>query len=90
MPLNGVPPGKVAEIMISDTGVGIPPEEMPDLFKPFHTSKVKGMGLGLSISRRIIREHSGDITVSSEPDKGTIVRVILPHGEVSDAQNSCG
>jgi len=90
MPLNGVPPGKVAEIMISDTGVGIPPEEMPNLFKPFHTSKVKGMGLGLSISRRIIREHSGDITVSSEPDKGTTVRVILPHGEVSDAQNSCG
>ncbi len=78
---NGVPPGKVAEILISDTGVGISPEEMADLFKPFHTSKVKGMGLGLSISRRIIREHRGDITVLSEPDKGTTVKVILPHGE---------
>jgi PAS domain S-box-containing protein len=77
---NGVPPGKVAEILISDTGVGIPPEELPDLFKPFHTSKLKGMGLGLPISRRIVREHCGDITVTSKPNEGTTVRIILPYG----------
>lgn len=81
---NGIPPGKVAEILIADTGAGIPPEEIPNLFQPFHTSKLRGMGLGLPISRRIVREHSGDITVSSEPDKGTIVKIILPHGATQD------
>lgn len=82
---NGVPPGPVTEISIADTGVGIPAEEMPNLFKPFHTSKVKGMGLGLSISRRIIAGHNGDIVVSSEPNKGTVVKVILPQGSVGNA-----
>jgi len=77
---NGIPPGPVTEISIDDTGIGITPEEMPILFKPFHTSKVKGMGLGLSISRRIVRGHHGDITVSSESNKGTSVKVLLPRG----------
>jgi signal transduction histidine kinase len=82
---NGIPPGPVAEIRITDTGVGIAPEEMPNLFKPFHTSKVKGMGLGLPISRRIVREHSGDITVTSTPNGGTTVTVILPQRKTPDA-----
>ncbi|UCD57681.1 MAG: response regulator [Candidatus Hydrogenedentota bacterium] len=77
---DGVPPGMVAEISIADTGVGITPEEMPNLFKPFHTTKVKGMGLGLPISQRIIRGHNGDVTISSEPNKGTVIRVVLPQG----------
>jgi PAS domain S-box-containing protein len=77
---NGIPPGPIVEISIADTGVGIAMEEMPNLFKPFHTSKVKGMGLGLPISRRIIREHKGDILISSEPSKGTTVKVVLPQG----------
>jgi PAS domain S-box-containing protein len=79
-----VPSGVVAEIKITDTGVGIPPEEIPNLFKPFHTSKLRGMGLGLSISRRIINEHSGDITISSEPNKGTTVKIALPYGAKKD------
>jgi signal transduction histidine kinase/CheY-like chemotaxis protein len=77
---NGIPPGMVAEVSISDTGAGISPEEMPNLFKPFHTSKVKGMGLGLAISRRIVRGHNGDIIISSEPNKGTEVKIVLPQG----------
>jgi PAS domain S-box-containing protein len=77
---NGVPPGMVAEISIADTGLGMGPEEMPNLFEPFHTSKVKGMGLGLAIARRIIRLHDGDIVISSESNKGTVVKVILPQG----------
>lgn len=79
---NGVPPGPVVEISIADTGVGIATEEMPHLFKPFHSSKVKGMGLGLPISRRIIRKHKGDIQISSEPNGGTTVKVVLPQGTV--------
>ncbi len=77
---NGVPPGPVVEISIADTGTGIATEEMRHLFKPFHTNKVKGMGLGLPISRRIIRQHKGDILISSEPNKGTTVTVVLPQG----------
>ncbi len=79
---NGIPPGKITEIVIADTGVGIPSEEMPNLFQPFHTKKLKGMGLGLAISRRIVRKHSGDILVSSTPDKGTTVKILLPHGAI--------
>jgi nitrogen-specific signal transduction histidine kinase/DNA-binding response OmpR family regulator len=81
---NGVPPGNIAEIQITDTGVGIAPEELPNLFKPFHTGKLKGMGLGLPISRRIIMEHSGNITVSSELNKGTTVKIVLPYGATND------
>jgi nitrogen-specific signal transduction histidine kinase/DNA-binding response OmpR family regulator len=77
---NGLPSGPVVEISIADTGAGIPDEELPSLFKPFHTNKVKGMGLGLAISRRIVRKHKGDILVSSEPNKGTTVKVVLPQG----------
>jgi two-component system sporulation sensor kinase A len=40
------------------------------------------MGLGLAISQKIVREHKGDITVSSEPNKGTVVKVVLPQGAV--------
>ncbi len=83
-PGNGVPSGPAAEIKITDTGVGIPPKDIPDLFKPFHTNKLRGMGLGLPISRRIIREHNGDITVSSELDKGTTVKITLPYGVNED------
>lgn len=85
---DGIPPGVVAEITISDSGPGISPEEMPNLFKPFHTSKVKGLGLGLAISRKIIRGHNGGIVVSSEPSKGTVVKVILPQGAEQYVQDS--
>ena len=85
---NGIPPGVVAEISISDSGSGISPEEMPNLFKPFHTSKVKGLGLGLAISQKIIRGHNGGIIVSSEPNKGTVVKVILPQGAAQYVQDS--
>ena len=86
---NGIPPGMVAEISIADTGVGMGPEEMPNLFEPFHTSKVKGMGLGLAIARRIVRVHHGDVVISSESNKGTVVKVILPQGAERHAQGAC-
>jgi signal transduction histidine kinase len=77
---NGMPPGASVEIIVSDTGPGITPEEMANLFKPFHTTKVKGMGLGLATSRRIVRGHNGEVMISSDPGKGTVVRVVLPQG----------
>jgi len=67
-------------ISITDTGVGIPLEELSRIFEPFFTTKGpgKGTGLGLSIAYRIIREHGGTIEVDSEVGKGTTFTVCLP------------
>jgi signal transduction histidine kinase len=51
---------------------------MNHLFKPFFTTKHDGTGLGLPITQRIVKEHHGDITVSSEPNKGTTFNILLP------------
>jgi two-component system NtrC family sensor kinase len=63
-----------------DDGIGIPPETLKDIFKPFFTTKEvgKGTGLGLYISHEIIRRHGGEIRVSSEVGQGTTVTITLP------------
>jgi signal transduction histidine kinase len=67
-------------IAITDTGPGIPSETMKKIFDPFFTTKPvgKGMGLGLSISNNIVREHGGKIEVHSTPPDGTAFTVYLP------------
>lgn len=67
-------------VSIADTGKGMPEEVRKRIFEPFFTTKPagKGTGLGLSISGDIIRKHHGDISVDSEPDKGTTFTVRLP------------
>ncbi len=67
-------------ITIADTGIGIPPENMSHLFEPFFTTKNHGTGLGLPITRRIVQEHHGDISLHSEPNKGTTFSIVLPAG----------
>ncbi len=67
------------QIDISDTGVGIPPENMKKIFDPFFTTKKsQGTGLGLSISLSYIKNHSGHISVKSEVNKGTAFSILLP------------
>ena len=66
------------EIRIKDTGVGIPEDALERLFEPFHTTKRGGMGLGLTISSRIIEQHGGSINVESESGIGTTFIVRLP------------
>ncbi|HEY5496730.1 MAG TPA: ATP-binding protein, partial [Syntrophales bacterium] len=63
-----------------DNGIGIPPEIMKDIFKPFFTTKEvgKGVGLGLYISHEIIKKHAGEIRVSSEVGTGTTFTIELP------------
>ena len=70
---------KVA-IAIKDTGVGIKPEQMGHIYRPFYTTKgeVKGTGLGLSVSYGIIKKHQGEIRVESQPGEGTTFTVLLP------------
>jgi two-component system sensor kinase FixL len=66
------------EILLSDTGAGISETVRERLFQPFVTSKPKGMGQGLSISRSIIRAHGGDIDLASQPHQKTCFRIRLP------------
>jgi signal transduction histidine kinase len=81
--------GKI-RVCFTDTGVGIPPENIPKLFEPFFTTKKngKGVGLGLSVAYGIVQEHGGLIRVSSEVNQGTTFVVELPlhqesHGSVN-------
>jgi len=66
------------KIRIQDTGPGIPPEIMGNLFSPFFTTKEKGTGLGLAISYGIIERHMGKIDVETELGKGTAFIIYLP------------
>jgi signal transduction histidine kinase len=68
----------LVRVTISDTGVGVAPENMIRLFEPFFTTKHDGTGLGLPITQRIVKEHHGDITVQSEPNKGTTFNIFFP------------
>ena len=70
--------GKEARIVVSDTGAGITPGALSHIFDPFFTTKNEGTGLGLSLSYSIVKDHSGDIEVESEPGRGTTFRIILP------------
>jgi two-component system sensor histidine kinase HydH len=66
------------EVRFRDTGVGIPPGDLRNLFIPFFTTKEKGTGLGLPISQRIIENHGGTIEVRSQPSEGATFTVLLP------------
>ena len=65
-------------LMLTDTGCGIPEEEVDRIFEFYYTTKDEGTGLGLSIAQRIIYQHSGHIDVESRPERGTTFRVYLP------------
>jgi signal transduction histidine kinase len=67
-----------ARFEVSDRGPGMPPEVLARLGEPFFTTKERGSGLGLGISRRVIDEHGGQLAVRSLPGEGTTVTVRLP------------
>jgi len=71
----------LVEVSVSDTGAGIPPETLERIFRPFYTTKRGGTGLGLSLCRRIIRQHGGTLTVESKPGKGSRFIIRLPMRE---------
>jgi signal transduction histidine kinase len=66
------------EIIISDSGSGIPPEQMEKIFNYYYTTKEKGVGLGLPIAHRIIEAHGGQLKIESKYGSGTKVIVTLP------------
>jgi two-component system, LuxR family, sensor kinase FixL len=66
------------EVCVSDTGPGIPPDQLNRVFDPFFTSKREGMGIGLSISRTIVETHGGKLWAENEPGGGAIFRFTVP------------
>jgi signal transduction histidine kinase len=67
-----------ASVVVSDTGRGIAPQNLPNIFRPFYTTKGDGTGLGLSLAHRIVEDHHGRIEVSSVVGKGSTFTVLLP------------
>ena len=80
------------EVEVADTGPGIPADDLPHIFEPFFTTKgvTGGTGLGLTISREIIRSHHGEIRVESCPGHETRFIVSLPLARVLAAQPAAG
>jgi hypothetical protein len=67
-----------ASVVVSDTGRGISPQNLPNIFRPFYTTKGDGTGLGLSLAHRIVEDHHGRIEVSSVLGNGSKFTVLLP------------
>jgi len=70
-----------AEVSISDTGIGIPKEALDEIFRPFFTTRMRGTGLGLAVSRQIMDAHGGVISAVSRPGAGTCITLKFPKGE---------
>jgi two-component system sensor histidine kinase HydH len=70
--------GESVVISVADTGSGIPPETLANIFTPYFTTKSSGTGLGLAIAHGIIERHGGEISVSSKPGEGSVFSVRLP------------
>ncbi len=86
-----IAPGKYIEISVRDTGLGMTPEVQKRIFEPFFTTKKqgKGTGLGLAATYGMVQEHSGEISVSSELNVGTVFKIYLPRVVTSeDIHNS--
>ncbi len=66
------------EITVEDTGEGISPDVLKEIFRPFFTTKAKGTGLGLALSRRVVEQHDGRIFAESEIGKGTRFFLLFP------------
>src|SRR5229473_3269064 len=76
--------GAQVAIAISDTGRGMPAEELRRVFEPFYSKKPAGTGLGLTIARRIVAAHGGRIEIESTPGRGACFTILLPLGGQDD------
>ncbi len=76
------------EIVVADTGVGMPPEVRERVLEPFYTTKAvgEGTGLGLSTVYGAVREHGGEVRIDSEPGEGTAVSILLPRADHAAAE----
>jgi two-component system phosphate regulon sensor histidine kinase PhoR len=87
-----IDPGECVEVIIEDSGPGIPPEEVEAIFEKFHQvrrdgdGKAQGTGLGLAIAKSLIELHGGRIGVESETGRGSRFRFTLPAATTSDVR----
>jgi PAS domain S-box-containing protein len=77
-------PGRYVRISVRDTGIGIPPENIPRIFDPYFSTKSDGNGLGLTSTYSIIKRHEGHISVESQVGKGTTFYVYLPTSDTDE------
>lgn len=80
--------GDRAEVLISDTGTGVRAEDEPLIFLPFYSTREKGMGLGLTLADRILRQHHGDVKLVERGPQGSSFAVHVPMKGTSDADDS--
>jgi signal transduction histidine kinase len=82
--LSGLPPGDWATIAVTDEGVGMEPAVAAHAIEPFFTTKSpqQGRGLGLSTVHGLVRQLGGECSISSEPNKGTTIRLHLPRAHL--------
>jgi two-component system sensor kinase FixL len=73
-----VGPSRYCEVSVSDSGPGIPPNKLAQIFEPFFTDKADGMGIGLSISRTIVEAHGGRLWAENGDDGGATFRFTVP------------
>ena len=78
----------VVEVSITDSGCGIPPQNLPKVVEPFFTTKPHGNGLGLSICRSILWEAGGDLAIYSNPGSGTRVAIAVPQAPAQEQPSS--
>jgi signal transduction histidine kinase len=69
---------EMVAIAVKDTGTGITPENMQKLFEPLFTTKARGIGLGLAVSKKLAEANGGRIEVHSEPGVGSTFTLVLP------------
>ena len=72
------------ELVIKDSGIGMPPEVLARVLEPFYTTKTNGSGLGLTIATQIVRDHHGELKIDSREGEGTTVTFRLPAAEEDD------
>jgi len=83
----GLKPGPHIKLTITDDGCGMDQKTLEQVFDPYFTTKKRlvGTGMGLSAVQGIVKDHGGDITITSEPEKGTHVEILLPRHEAEPA-----
>ena len=72
------------ELVVEDTGAGIPPEVLPKVFEPLFSTKSFGTGLGLATVKQIVEEHDGSVAIASEIGRGTRVTLLLPLADAEE------
>jgi two-component system, NtrC family, sensor histidine kinase HydH len=76
--ISAAPAGGSVTITVTDTGIGMSDETRQHLFTPFFTGKVRGIGLGLAVTKRVVEAHGGTITVASTPSVGSSFTITVP------------